>query len=207
MFDEPYTKQQMTSSRTSARSMSPHQAAYAAERAKVLFGSYRRGDANDPDAYAAAIAAVLSGYEADLIREVTDPRTGICTTEKYMSFMPNAGELKVYCEGIAARRERMQRLGALPPPDYSRARLAPPQRAPGDLARVFVPAANPRYPSLFEWSKTADPRKFKFEKRPGIWVSHDTWDNRIAAAPNIGDIARGIADEIEAEQPVRDAAA
>jgi hypothetical protein len=77
------------------------------ERAKVLFGSYRRGDANDPDAYVAAVAAVLSLYDADLIREVTDPRTGIMTSEKYMSFMLNAGELKVYCEGIAARRDRL----------------------------------------------------------------------------------------------------
>jgi hypothetical protein len=172
----------------------------------VLFGSYRRGDANDPDAYVAAIAAVLSGYETDLIREVTDPRTGICTTEKYMSFMPNAGELKVYCEGVAARRERVRRLGALPPPDFSRARLAPPQPAPGDLATMFVPATNTRYPSLLEWSKTADPRKFKFEERPGIWVSYDTWDNRMAAVPKIGDIARQIAEEIEVEQPVREAA-
>jgi hypothetical protein len=175
----------------------------------VLFGSYRRGDANDPDAYVAAIAAVLSGYEPDLVREVTDPRTGICTTEKYMSFMPNAGELKVYCEGVAARRERVKRLGALPPPDLSRARLAPPQPAPGDLAKVFVPATNNRYPSLVEWSKSADPRKFKFEKRPGIWVSYDTYDtydNRMAVAPKIGDIARQIAEQIEAEQPVQEAA-
>jgi hypothetical protein len=71
---------------------------------------------------------------------------------------------------------------------------------------VFVPATNIRYPSLVEWSKTADPRKFKFEKRPGIWVSYDTWDNRMAMAPKIGDIARQIAKEIEAEQPALEAA-
>jgi hypothetical protein len=172
----------------------------------VLFGSYRRGDANDPDAYVAAIAAVLSGYETDLIREVTDPRTGICATEKYMSFMPNAGELKVYCEGVAARRERMQRLGAIPPPDFSCARLPPPPPAPGDLATIFVRATDTRYSSLVEWSKTADPRKFKSDERPGIWVSYDTWDSRMATAPKIGDIARQIAEEIAAEQPAREAA-
>jgi hypothetical protein len=174
----------------------------------VLFGSYRRGDANDPDAYVAAIAAVLSGYETDLIREVTDPRTGICTTEKYMSFMPNAGELKFYCEGVAARRQRMQRLGALPPPDFSRARLAPPQPAPGDLATVFVPATDTRYPSLVEWAKTAEPRLWKYDAhaRPGIWVSYDTWDNRMAVAPKTGNFARQIAEELEAEQPAREAA-
>ena len=126
----------------------------------------------------AAIARVLSSYDAELIREVTDPLTGIMTSEKYMSFMPNAGELKVYCDGVAARRERIQKLGSLPKVDFSRARLAPPERRPGDLATVFVPAANPRYPELLKWSETADNRLFKFEQRPGIWVSYDTWDNR-----------------------------
>lgn len=180
MGDEPYTTQQTTSSRRSTRSTSPHQAAYAIERAKVLFGSYRRGDANDPDAYVAAISAVLSIYDTDLIREVTDPRTGIATSEKYMSFMPNAGELKVYCDTIANRRDRLQRLGALPAPDPNRPRLPPPSPAPGDKATVFVPSSNPRYPELLEWSKTADPRLFKFETRPGIWVSYDTWESRRA---------------------------
>lgn len=144
----------------------------------MLFGSYRRGDANDPDAYVAAIAAVLSIYPTEIIREVTDPRTGIATNEKYMSFMPNAGELKVYCEGVAARRERIERLGSLPAPDPNRARLAPPEPRPGDKATIFVPASNSHYQAFLDWSKTADDRLFKFEQRPGIWVSYDTWENR-----------------------------
>jgi hypothetical protein len=147
----------------------------------VLFGSYRRGDANDPDAYVAAIAAVLSLYDADLMREVTDPRTGICTNEKYMSFMPNAGELRVYCEGLAARKERMQRLGSLPPVVPIHARLAAPQPAPGDKATVFVPISNLYYPKFVEWAKTADPRLWRYETRPGIWVSYDAWDARQTA--------------------------
>jgi hypothetical protein len=144
----------------------------------MLFGCYRRGDANDPETYVAAIAAVLALYDTDLIREVTDPRSGIQTTERFETFMPNAGELKRYCEGLAARNERLQRLGSLPAPDFTRARLAPPERQPGDLATIFVPFANPRYPELLKWSETADPRKFKFETRPGIWVSYDTWESR-----------------------------
>jgi hypothetical protein len=167
----------------------------------VLFGSYRRGDANDPDAYVAAIAAVLSSYDTDLIREVTDPRTGIAATEKYMSFMPNAGELKVYCDGVGSRRDRIRRLGELPAPDFSRPRLAAPPRAPGDLATVFVPASNPRYAALLEWSKTADVRLFKFEARPGIWISWDTWDNRAATAPRsrMAEAKRAMAD-VDAER-------
>lgn len=144
----------------------------------MLFGCYRRGDANDPETYVAAITRVLASYDADLIREVTDPLTGIQTSEKYMTFMPQSGELKVYCDGVAARKERLKRLGSLPPVDFSRARLAPPQRQPGDLATIFVPASNQHYPALLKWSETADKRLFKFEQRPGIWVSYDTWENR-----------------------------
>ena len=183
MGDEPFTTQQTTSSPRSTRSTPPYLAAYATERAKVLFGSYRRGDANDPDAYVAAVAAVLSIYDAELMREVTDPRTGIATDEKFAAFMPNAGELKRYCDGVAARRERIQRLGALPAPDFNRPRLAAPERAPGDLATVYVPENNPRFQALVEWSKTADPRKWRRDSaRPGIWVSFDTWDLRQTVA-------------------------
>jgi len=185
MGDEPFTTQRKTShgpSNASQSSTSPHQAAYASKRAELLFGCYRRGDANDPETYVAAIAAVLARHSADLIREVTDPNTGIQTTEKYMTFMPNAGELKVYCDGVAARNERLKRLGSLPPVDFNRARLAPPQPQPGDKATIFVPANNPRYAELVEWSKTADPRLWKFglssDNRQGIWVSYDTWENR-----------------------------
>jgi hypothetical protein len=164
MGDEPYTTQHETStskqSRPSSHSTSPHQAAYATERAEscsVATGAAMRmiriftfGD-----------RGCAGAYHTDLIREVTDPNTGIQTTEKYMTFMPNAGELKVYCEGAAARRDRIQKLGALPRPDFSHARLPPPPPSPGDLANVFVPADNPRYASLLEWAKTADPRLFK----------------------------------------------
>lgn len=195
MGDEPYTTRQTTSSKGSKRSTSPHQAAYAAERSKVLFGSYRRGDANDPDAYVAAITAVLAMYDTDLIREVTDPRTGIATSEKYMSFMPNAGELKVYCDAVAARRDRIQRLGALPQPDFTQPRLPRPPLRPGDLATVFVPSDNPRYPQFVEWAKTADPKLWKFDARPGIWISYDTWDLRQIGTQKLSDIAKPIIEQ------------
>jgi hypothetical protein len=175
MGDEPYTTLRMTSSPRSGRSTSPHQAAYATERARVLFGSYRRGDANDPEAYVAAIAAVLTMYDTDLIREVTDPRSGIAATEKFMTFMPHAGELKVYCDGVAARKERMRRYAEQPRRDPLL--LVAPEPAPGDLASMFVPNNHARYAGLVEWS--SNPRLWKFgcssDNRAGIWVSYDTW--------------------------------
>jgi hypothetical protein len=196
MGDEPYRTQQETYTRkpsaASVSSTSPHQAAYAAQRARILLGSYRRGDANDPELYVAAITAVLSRFSSEIIREVTDPNTGIQTTEKYMTFMPNAGELKVYCDSVASRRNRIQRLGSLPAPDFTR--LPPPPPMPGDLATVFVPASNSRYAKLLEWSKTADERQWKYDAtRPGIWVSYDTWDQRqTILARKLGDLAKEV---------------
>jgi hypothetical protein len=164
------------------------------ERARMLFGCYRRGDANDPETYVAAISAVLSLYEADLIREVTDPRTGIQTTEKHMTFMPQSGELKVYCDGIAARKQRMQHLGSLAKPE--RARLMPPEPRSGDRATVHVPTSHERYAKLVEWSKSADMRLWRFGKssdgRDGIWIPWDVWDNAPAPAPRIGEFAKSF---------------
>lgn len=186
---DPSTTQRETSATSySANSTSQH-LAYASQRAEVLFGCYRRGDANSPERYVAAISAVLSLYDDDLIREVTDPRTGISTSEKYMSFLPNSGELKVYCDGIAARRDRIRKLGELPPVDFSRARLPPPAPRPGDLATVFVSEAHGRYQDLLEWSKTAGFRLWRFaepgEGRSGIWVAQSAFDEVPASARSV----------------------
>jgi len=135
----------------------------------------------------AAVTAVLSLYEPDLIREVTDPRTGICTTEKHASFLPNAGEIKLYCEGIAARRERVARLSKLPAPDPGRHLLSAPDPRPGDKATVFVPIGHARYGKLVAWSQEADTdqRKWRYGKssdnREGIWISWDVWDQQAPA--------------------------
>lgn len=187
MSDEAYmrrpeTKQagQWNSSRGSIRD-SISRATFTMERAEVLFGSYRRADANDPVRYVAAIAAVLSLYEPEIMIEVTDPRTGIQNTDDFKTFMPQSGELKRYCDGVAAVRDRIRKMAAWPAPDPNRMRLAAPVPMPGDKATVLVPKENPRYPALVEWAKTADERLWKFDPR-GVWVSWDTWDSRSVAA-------------------------
>jgi len=166
----PFTPLPKTSSSTSERSNNPI-SSYSVERAQTLFGNYRRGDANDPQRYVAAIAAVLSLYDASLQREVTDPRTGIHTTEKFKTWLPNVGELKAYCDAIVAHRENLKRLG---PPSRAFIPLPPP-RQPGDLATVHVPHTHSRYAGLIEWSATANPRLWKLgvnsEGVPGIWVA------------------------------------
>jgi hypothetical protein len=178
MGDEPYTKPQTTFSQRSGHSTNSR-LEYATIRAKLLFGCYRRGDANDPETYVAAVAAVLCGYENELIREVTDPRTGIHTSEKFQTFPPNVGELKGYCEALAIRKERLKRLGDLPRPDFRRGRLEAPEAAPGSLAQVFVPEGHQRYADLVGWCRTAPHKFWKFgpssDGRAGLWVAHGAW--------------------------------
>lgn len=60
-----------------------------------MFGCYRKGDANDPETYTAAIAAILAEYEPEVVHRVTDPRTGI---PRKMKFMPNPAEVSEFCE-------------------------------------------------------------------------------------------------------------
>lgn len=60
-----------------------------------MFGCYRKGEANDPATYVAAITLILAEYEPDVIERVTDPRTGI---PRQMKFMPNPAEVATACE-------------------------------------------------------------------------------------------------------------
>ena len=142
MENEPSTMPPMTNS-PGSEPLTRDRLDYAMERALVLFGCYRRGDANDPDQYVASIAAVLSLYDPTLMREVTDPRSGISTTEKFSSFMPNSGELKVYCDRLSVRRARFARYAAIASPPVKR--LEGPKT---HLANVFIPADAPQYAAM-----------------------------------------------------------
>lgn len=160
-----------TSSTASARST------IAAERARILLGCYRRNDAIDPDSYVLAITAVLAMFDPELIREVTDPRTGISTDERYAKWPPNSGELKLYCEGKAAVKARIQRYAAMPKPDFSRPRLSAPEPRPGRRANLLVRRGMPRYDEMCERARSgnADPAEFQFVPE-GIRVSLAWWD-------------------------------
>jgi hypothetical protein len=167
----------MTFSTSYDRSTLQHQAIYATERAKVLFGSYRRGDANDPDGYVAAVAAVLAMYEPEMIKRVTDPRTGISTNEKFRAFMPNSGELKAYCDEHQAIADRYKHYASLPTPSFKM--LPRPEPQPGSRANLFVPAAAPGYAEMIERARAADPLDWKWDEkgRAGIWVRLDWHDD------------------------------
>lgn len=86
-------------------------ASYAAERAKLLLGCYRTGDANDPATYVAAIAATLAHYPEDIITRVTHPVTGLPSRNKWL---PSVNEVREACddaiEPIVEKQRRQQRV-------------------------------------------------------------------------------------------------
>jgi hypothetical protein len=86
--------------------------AYAARRAKLLFGSFRKGEANDPETFVAVIAATLARYPEDVITTVTH-FTGLPTQQ---DFLPTVREVYLACEAVIgphreaeARRQRTER--------------------------------------------------------------------------------------------------
>jgi len=68
---------------------------YATERARLLLGCYRTGDANDPDTYVAAIAATLARYSEAIITDVTHPVSGLPSKK---SWLPTVKEVFDACE-------------------------------------------------------------------------------------------------------------
>lgn len=78
---------------------------YAAERAKLLLGCYRTGEANDPATYVAAVTVVLARYPEDVITTVTHPATGL---PKKINWLPTIKEVSDACEeanGFNVRNE------------------------------------------------------------------------------------------------------
>lgn len=135
-----------------------------------------------------AISTVLACYEASLITEVTDPRTGIAATEKFRAFLPNAGELKAYCESVALRRHRVNEYRALP--KASDALRLPPldplTRAPGWMANLLVPKDVPGYDKMVKLAETGPRSEWRWDAHGrGIWVAL-SWYDQVKGAPASG---------------------
>ena len=67
--------------------------------AKLILGSYRVGEANDPDIYVTAIAHVLSRYPADVGARLTDPKEGIAGKYKWL---PSVSEVREEADKLLA---------------------------------------------------------------------------------------------------------
>jgi hypothetical protein len=86
------------------------QTAYAAERARILLGCYRTGEANDPETYVAAIAAVLARFSEDVVTQVTHPVEGL---PRLKSWLPTVKEVFDACREATLpklEREREERI-------------------------------------------------------------------------------------------------
>lgn len=93
-------------------SMAQHerQTAYAAERARILLGCYRTGDANDPETYVAAVAAVLAKFPELVVTQVTHPVEGL---PRLKSWLPTVKEVFDACREASLpllEREREEKI-------------------------------------------------------------------------------------------------
>lgn len=77
---------------------------YATERGRIMLGCYRKGGANDPQMYSAAVSALLAQYSQYVIEQVTHPLSGLPSRT---DFMPTLKELKAACEQEAQRENRI----------------------------------------------------------------------------------------------------
>ncbi|HVI27512.1 hypothetical protein [Hansschlegelia sp.] len=93
-------------------------ARYAFERAKLLLGCYPRNQADDPDTYATAVAAVLGDYPERVVKRVTDPRIGVARSVK---FLPSIAEISDVCEREAKKGGDVRRMAER----HLKARLQP----------------------------------------------------------------------------------
>lgn len=80
---------------------------FAATRANLMVGCYRKSDANDPETYFAAVVSVLVRWPREVILAVTDPATGIASR---INWLPSIAEVTRACEdAYAPVRRRMVR--------------------------------------------------------------------------------------------------
>ena len=157
----------------------------------MLFGYYRRSEANDPVRYAAGIAAVLMDYSEPLVHRVTDALTGIHTTEKFRGFLPNVGELKAYCDQVAAVEARMGEHAKRPKVQFLP--MAPLPNVAGRRANLTVPKGAPIYERMVKRAETADPLDWKWTsdgiKVPLTWLEGPTRQAKKPAMRSLGEIA------------------
>ena len=113
----------------------------AAQRAGLLFGCYRRNDANDPMTFTAAVTAVLAQFSREIVEHVTDPVSGIASQ---IQWLPSIAEIRKACDDRQAHLDKLADFNmrfAGRRPVYSLIE----NRAPGRRANVFVDADAPQY--------------------------------------------------------------
>jgi hypothetical protein len=106
-------------------------------RAEILFGCYRKSDANDPKIYLTAALAIMLEYPKNVIDYITDPVRGLPAT-KY--FLPSIAEIREACE----IRQHLEQTLAQP----TRKSRSQPYQAPARLPGQFS------YAEFLAWAAT-----------------------------------------------------
>lgn len=92
-----------------AQSGADEKAAFSTERARLLLGQFRRGEANDPAVFVTSIAAVLARYDSEIVTSVTNPRTGLASRSDWL---PTIREVVAACEELAGAARGVARRDA-----------------------------------------------------------------------------------------------
>lgn len=150
--------------------------AYCLNRTKVLFSCYRKDEAHDPETYCSAVAATLSEFPRQVVEYVTDPRTGLPSSSK---FLPNVAEVRAACV-IEAERLRLR--------SGPRIVFTRPEDLPAKRGDLFVAIDRPRYAEMSErLGKSPDEGR---RERGGIWIPHQWFErSEIAVASEEARIA------------------
>jgi hypothetical protein len=73
----------------------------------LLFGQFRKGDANDPDIWVRSVVRVLAEYPELVVVKVTDPRSGLA---RKSPFLPNIYDIVQACDEWSVRLTGANRL-------------------------------------------------------------------------------------------------
>lgn len=72
----------------------------------LMYGCYRKDDASNPEVFLTAASAILAEYSDEVIRYVTDPRTGLPSNLKWP---PQASEVREACKSHASYLARIDK--------------------------------------------------------------------------------------------------
>ena len=162
----------------------------ASYHAKLILGSYRADQANDPDIYITAIAHLLSRYAPDIGARLTDPASGIAGKYK---FLPTVSEVREEAERLVEddarpsrrsasiqrqleERAEYERQDKVEPPEHRRKVV---DRILGEIRQayasgpepynVFVPTFAPQYAEMHKRGGRPGV-SLEDKSRTGVWV-------------------------------------
>jgi hypothetical protein len=166
----------------------------ASYHAKLILGSYRADQANDPDVYVTAIAHLLATYPPEIGAALTDPKNGIAGKYKWLPTVSEVKEeadrladptpsLDKFHEAIAKTlqdREKYEREEKAETPEHrhkvaeriTREIAAAFASSDGEIYNVFVPTFAPQYRNMV--NRGGRPGVSLEDKtRQGVWVPLD----------------------------------